>query len=205
MDQEVNRFLEVRHADRSMEALRAYVRKKEENPNEYFFLIVAKDKNKKIGTINLSVYADRNAANFGYMIGDTSYWGGGTARQIKTILLDFAFLELNVHYVMGGVHASNTASHFNYRRMGFRMEAVLRNLVIDDPSNPTDGMFYGMLKNEWVLQKTQTGDRAARLPPATPDLIIDSESISVLEVTEAIIKHHRQAGWLRRARNKAVG
>ncbi len=211
MDPEVTRFLDVRNADRSMEALRAYVREKEAASTEYFFLITAKDSGKKVGTIKLSVNADVNVAYFGYLIGDKSYWGGSAARQIQAILFDFAFLELKTHHLMGGVYASNTASHFNSRRMGFRKEAVLRNSMIYDSANPTDIVLYGMLREEWETQKI-IFDNLKSQPPRTQNdkkknsqLIVDTENLTPMEAVGIIIEHFQQTGWSRQALDKTEG
>jgi [ribosomal protein S5]-alanine N-acetyltransferase len=148
-DPRINRFLEARHSDTSIEALTDYVAQAAKNADRHFFRIIARDKERAIGTISLSL--DRyNVAHFGYFIGDSDYWGGSFAMEAQVALFDFAFHGLNVRKVFGGVYAANTSSHFNHRRMGLKREAVLRSHVVDCETGPCDVIIYGILREEWT-------------------------------------------------------
>ncbi|NQU57220.1 MAG: GNAT family N-acetyltransferase [Rhodospirillales bacterium] len=155
LDPEVVRFLEVRHSDRSMAELRKYVAAVVENPQRHMFLIISRESGNGIGTTTLNTTPAHQFANFGYLIGEKAYWGGSIVRQIQTVLFDFAFMELNLRRIYGGVYANNTASHFNYKRMGFKREGVLRQHVIDDVEGVADAIFYGLLRSEWLEKRNE--------------------------------------------------
>jgi len=134
-----------------MPALRKYVRDVIGNPHRHMFLIVARNGSDRIGTIALEINPVHRIASFGYLIGNKSYWGGTTAQQIQIAFFDFAFLDLKLRRIYGGVYANNTASHFNYRQMGFRREGVLRQHCIDDRMGVVDVVYYGLLRDEWLV------------------------------------------------------
>ena len=158
LDPEVVRFLEVRHSDRTLQALQRYVRDGIDNPHRHMFMIVARDSGNDIGTIVLDINPAHQFASFGYLIGNKSYWGGATVKQTQVALFDFAFLNLNLRRMYGGVDGNNTASHFNYRQMGFRREGVLREHGIDDQTGVVDAVYYGLLRDEWMDIRTNFDD-----------------------------------------------
>jgi len=74
-DSEVNKFLEVRHSDRSMEALKSYIQGAIENPILDFYAIIASDKKLMVGTLSLLRHAVYPVAYYGYLVGNKDYWG----------------------------------------------------------------------------------------------------------------------------------
>ena len=148
-DPEVVRYLEARHADRSPEALRAFVKNSLANPNRHFFLVLEDDQDLPIGTASLVVRPHYNVATFGYMIGEREYWGGDYALVVQVALLDHAFGTLGLRRLEGGAAATNTSSHFNFRRLGFVREGTRRLQVIDNQKGPVDLLVYGMFAEEW--------------------------------------------------------
>ena len=71
-----------------------------------------------------------------------------------------------MHRVTGWVHARNFASVYNYQRLGFRREAVLRESVVLLDGAFADQFGFALLRSEWLSRQQdaagqdQTGQEA---------------------------------------------
>ena len=78
---------------------------------EALFLVVAKDKNKRVGTMGLHKIDWKNRfATTGTAIGDKEYRGKGLASDAKMLLLSWAFNECGLNKVDSRVIANNEPS-----------------------------------------------------------------------------------------------
>lgn len=157
MDDEIVRYLEVALTDRSMPALRAYVRKAIDDPNRYFFVIQSLKTQESIGTISLKVNRLHETGSYGLLIGERGYWGTNAALQAQVALFDFAFGALGLRKLTGGVCRDNIKVHFNLRRLGFVREGVQRAQVRmgKDGREVSDVVLYGMLAEEWAARTSK--------------------------------------------------
>ena len=150
-DPEVNRFLEVRHKPPDREAAVENL-KHFDNKNAYFFGIYANGEEQPIGTISMEINLIHQIATFGYLIGEKDYWGEMASLNACCLFFDFAFIELGLRKLSGGVFAKNIGSIFNYKKLGFTREAKLRDHHIID-GNPCDILIFATLKDEWIAQR----------------------------------------------------
>ena len=153
LDDETTRYLDVAFTDRSISALKEFVRSIEANPNRLFYMIVVRDTGESIGTANLEIDPVHRVGNFGYMIGERRWWGTGVALQVQVALFDFAFDHLGNRRFYGGVRVENVMSQFNLKRLGFVKEGVFRNHVRAGSDNYKymDVVYYGLMHEEWQV------------------------------------------------------
>ena len=155
MDDEIVRHLAVALTNRSMPALRSYVRQAIDDPNRYFFVIKPLKNKENIGTISLKVNRLHGTGSYGFLIGERDYWGTDAAFQAQGALLDFAFDVLSLRKITGGVYRDNITSHFNLRRLGFVKEGVQRAQVRTGKNGEdvSDVVLYGLLAEEWAAHR----------------------------------------------------
>ena len=125
-DDEVNRFLESRFQQQSLESVRSFVAAAGVNPDELLLGIFTKDNARHIGNIKLGpINRTHRRAELGIMIGDKNYWGQGVATEAVGLVTDYAFRELNLNKVEAGCYQSNGGSRRAFLKAGFRVEGYI--------------------------------------------------------------------------------
>lgn len=82
-------------------------------------------------------------------IGDPAQRGKGYGHEALTLLLTFAFDELNLHRVQLTVFAYNERAIRLYERLGFVREGTFRQFLQRDGERH-DMLLYGLLRDEFV-------------------------------------------------------
>jgi len=151
LDDEVTQFLDVSFSDKSIDALKRFVAAAELDPYSSFYLIVSRHNNEPIGTAKLAIEPTHMIGNYGYLIGERSWWGSKAAIETQVALLDLAFNHLGVHRIYGGAHNENVMSQFNFKALGFKKEGTFRQHVRKGPGSNqyADVVYYGLLSGEW--------------------------------------------------------
>jgi len=85
-------------------------------------------------------------------IGERGYWGRGYGQEAMSLLLDFAFNELNLHRVQLTVYSYNERAIRLYEKLGFQREGSHREFLLRD-GRYHDMLLYGVLSHEWLGQK----------------------------------------------------
>lgn len=148
-DPEVNRYLECRLNNNTLESAQRYVLDMRESPDNYQFAIINKENDKHIGNIKIGpINQIYNNAYIGYIIGDAEYWGHGIATEAIRLVLDFGFNKLNLHKISAGVIAPNFASSKALENNGFKKEGELRDEILIDGAY-YDTLKFGILKQEF--------------------------------------------------------
>ena len=107
-----------------------------------------------IGRIGLHRYLpSHRSADFHIGIGDRVHWSKGYGREAVTLLLNYAFGEIDLHRVGLTVFAANDRAVALYRKLGFVEEGRWRQLLRRDGVDQ-DVLLMGILRHEW--------------PPASP-------------------------------------
>src|SRR5690606_35029269 len=94
------------------------------------YMIVDKDAHKKIGITSL-IHMDTKNRNAECIIdiGEKDYWGKGYGQEALSLLLDFGFLELNLHRISLRVFSFNQRAVNLYKRIGFIEEGISREAL----------------------------------------------------------------------------
>jgi RimJ/RimL family protein N-acetyltransferase/catechol 2,3-dioxygenase-like lactoylglutathione lyase family enzyme len=102
-----------------------------------------------IGRVGLHRYRpSHRAADFHVGIGDRAHWGKGYGREAVTLLLDYAFGEMDLHRVGLIVFAANERAVSLYRKLGFVEEGRWRRFLRRDGVDQ-DVLVMGLLRHEW--------------------------------------------------------
>jgi RimJ/RimL family protein N-acetyltransferase len=119
------------------------------DPGEAVFAIVRKRGDLLIGTTGLhAIDWRRRMAGFGIEIGRKEEWGKGFGTEATSLIVDYAFRELNLNRVWLWVYEFNARGIGAYKRVGFRMEATLRQDCYRD-GRYWDVHHMGILRADW--------------------------------------------------------
>lgn len=118
----------------------------------YFFSIRTLAEDKLIGHLNLDVvdWSGRDAF-VGLGIGETDYWSKGYGTDVMTVLLRFAFTEINLRRVTLTVFEYNPRAIRSYEKADFRREGHLRK-YLNREGRRWNELYMGILRDEWMEQ-----------------------------------------------------
>lgn len=100
------------------------------SPTSKSYIIEQKKSSLPIGItslINIDTH-NRNAECI-IDIGKKDYWGLGYGKEALTLLLDYAFLELNLHRISLRVFSFNDRAIHLYKKLGFQHEGTCKEAV----------------------------------------------------------------------------
>ncbi|MFX1424969.1 MAG: GNAT family N-acetyltransferase [Promethearchaeota archaeon] len=111
-----------------------------------------KDK-KPIGRIGLGHIDWVNGwANAYIWIGEKDYWGKNIATEATVLLVNYAFRELNLNKLHGGVIIDNIASWSVAEKIGFTLEGIEKESIYVD-GKYLDNKTFRLLKEDWINRK----------------------------------------------------
>jgi [ribosomal protein S5]-alanine N-acetyltransferase len=148
-DAEVTEYLQARHASHDLPGLVKYVQGFSEGNSREIFGVYADDTGEHIG--NASVYNvdyHNGTFDFGYFIGEKSYWGKGPGLAVCLIILHICFDELGLRKVFTYVESKNLRSRFVLQKIGFVNEATLKDRVRQGDEY-IDSVVYGLSSSRW--------------------------------------------------------
>ncbi|MBU5675319.1 GNAT family N-acetyltransferase [Alkaliphilus sp. MSJ-5] len=114
------------------------------------YIIVDKESNTPIGItslINID-YKNRNG-EFIIDIGDKNFWGKGYGTETMKLLLDYSFLEMNLHRVSLRVFSFNNKAIKLYEKIGFKHEGISRESIFRE-GRWHDIIHMGILQSEYL-------------------------------------------------------
>lgn len=91
-------------------------------------------------------------------IGDPAYRGQGYGAEAIELLLQFAFLELNMNRVGLDVIAYNKSAMRAYEKVGFQREGAMRSAVLRF-GRAYDRIIMGILRDEWLALHPEIGQQ----------------------------------------------
>ncbi|WP_047986293.1 GNAT family N-acetyltransferase [Ornithinibacillus californiensis] len=114
------------------------------------YIIEQRDRNIPIGVTSLINIDTKNRnAECIIDIGEKEYWGMGYGTEALKLLLDYAFLELNLHRVSLRVFSLNERAIHIYKKLGFVQEGVIREGLYRN-GKWQDIITMGILKGEYL-------------------------------------------------------
>jgi RimJ/RimL family protein N-acetyltransferase len=103
-----------------------------------------------IGTCQLhSINAVHRSAELQIRLGEVAARGAGYGTEAVSLLLGFAFRDLNLHRVYLHVFSTNGAAIQVYEKVGFKREGVLRKAAHID-GEYVDILIMGILRDEYA-------------------------------------------------------
>ena len=118
---------------------------------KYFFAVVHKESHKIIGDIGFSIISGNKhggLADSGFFF-RKEFWGSGYATEAFKLLIEFAFIQINLHKVIAGCDAENTASEKVMIRSGLSKEGEFMKHFFHR-GKWRDRLKYGLLKEDWI-------------------------------------------------------
>jgi len=124
-DPSVNRHLESRFATLAKPDLVRFIDACNADPSTHLFGIFLRDGDAHIGNIKLGpVNAYHGLGDIGLVIGSSSHWGKGYAREAIAALTQFAHGMLALEKVTASCYGSNVGSRKAFVAAGFVVEGV---------------------------------------------------------------------------------
>jgi RimJ/RimL family protein N-acetyltransferase len=147
-DPEVNRYLNCRFEEHTLESLAGYIRSHDDR-SRFLLGIFCKESGRHVGNLAASCALRDETAELGVMIGDRAYWGRGVVIEARGAVLDFLFQELGMYKVFGVTAAKNVPSLFNYRQQGYQREGVFRDQLLRDGER-VDTVRFAIFRDDWL-------------------------------------------------------
>lgn len=138
----------------SAKAIKEWVEKslKEEEHSLFWFTIRAREDQRLLGDISLFITNwNHREAFVGLGIGPRDFWGKGYGTEAMKLILEYAFVELNLQRVTLNVFEYNSRAIRSYEKVGFRHEGRLRDYLLREGKR-WDMLYMGILCEEWLSQ-----------------------------------------------------
>jgi diamine N-acetyltransferase len=171
-DHDVIRNL-ILHKPTNLQAEEEFVRRAAKREEQITFGIALRRGDRLIGTTGFHAirWKDRSVG-FGIEIGVKRLWGRGYGTEATRLMVDYAFLTLNMNRVWLKVYEDNERARRAYERVGFRKEGVLREDIWREGSY-WNSLLMSVLRREWAAASPASPGRASpgrakRRPPASP-------------------------------------
>lgn len=126
----------------------------EQSVKQYWFSVRKLDDDKLLGDVDLFVVNwSAREAFVGLGIAEREFWGKGYGTDVMTVILQYAFTEINLNRVTLNVFEYNPRAIRSYEKMGFRHEGRMRQ-VLNKEGRRWDMLYMGILREEWMeMQK----------------------------------------------------
>lgn len=122
------------------------------NKKTVFFVIEAIENNlqkKPIGSCGLNnINCKDRCASFGIAIGEKEFWDDGYGTEAAQLLIEYGFMQLNLHRISSGVYEFNIRSYKMHKKLGFMEEGRSRQEIYKN-GKYWDKINFGILKEEW--------------------------------------------------------
>ncbi len=148
-DYDVIKYLESRFAPpTSLDDLKDYVRKVNEDKTQVFFGIVLKEEKIHIGNIKIGpINWIHRHASVGILIGDKRFWRHGYATEAIRTITDYAFRTLNLNHLYAGCYRGNVGSIKAFQNAGWVLEGSLSNHYFFE-GQYVDGLILGIRRTQ---------------------------------------------------------
>lgn len=152
LDPEVNRYLETRWSEQTLDTVRAFVASMADSPDSYLFAIVDRESGGHVGNVKIGpVNRIHQFADVSYFVGDRGAWGKGFGTEAVVLATRFGFERLGLHRVQAGLHETNIGSRRVLEKSGFTFEGALaKKLRGARDGEWEDHLWFGALRDTWV-------------------------------------------------------
>lgn len=143
-DPRVNRYLESRFVEHTLDSTREFVRQCRADPGT-LFLGIRSDTlgGRHVGNVKLAPIDRRHGlGEVGILVGEPDAWGRGIASIALLALSSIAQNQLSLRKLTAGCYASNVGSRKAFERAGFTVEGVRRDHFVLDGA-PEDLVLLG--------------------------------------------------------------
>jgi RimJ/RimL family protein N-acetyltransferase len=159
-DPEVNRYLETRWTEQTIDTVTAFVRSMIDSPNSYLFAILGPG-DRHIGNIKVGpVERHHLYGDVSYFIGDRTAWGKGYATTAVRLATRFGFERLGLNRAQAGFYESNVGSQRVLEKAGYTLEGRLRRKLRQyEGGTWEDHVWFGALGDSWLREDAAVTSR----------------------------------------------
>jgi RimJ/RimL family protein N-acetyltransferase len=123
---------------------------------QYPFTVFDKEKNVAIGSTRLfELYPEHRKLEIGWTWYGSAYWGKGYNIDCKLLLLTYCFETLKVNRVQIKTRDSNLRSQAAIKKIGGKLEGVLRKDRIMKDGQVRDTVVFSIIDDEWEEVKSR--------------------------------------------------
>ncbi|HGI4268833.1 TPA: GNAT family N-acetyltransferase [Streptococcus agalactiae] len=122
---------------------------KEKLPSGY--AITLKGDDKVIGSVDFNHRHEDDIFEIGYLL-HPDYWGQGIVPEAASALVEIGFILLGLHKIELGCYDYNKQSQAVARKLGFTLEANIRDRR-DAQGQRCGDMRFGLLRSEWEKKR----------------------------------------------------
>lgn len=142
-DPEVTEYTRWRIFPSSLAETRSFIQQRTGH-DSLLLAIIDNARERHIGNISLyGINWVNGVAELSIMVGDRSYWSGGYARDAVKLLTDHAFDTMNLQKLRAGTDQQNTRAVRLFRRLGWKVEGVLKREFYRD-GKYRDAFFFAI-------------------------------------------------------------
>jgi RimJ/RimL family protein N-acetyltransferase len=115
------------------------------------FMVIDKISGASIGTAKISNIDNVNGiCNIGLMIGNRNFWGAGIGKESLSLLIDYAFKDLNIRKISDAIQSNNSRSLAANLKLGFSVEGVLKEQIWHEGEQKyLDKILIGLFAKDW--------------------------------------------------------
>lgn len=159
-DPEINKFLEVRHKEQTMEDVIDYINRLRSKPGCELLAIFTKKEHVHVGNLAVTAYNPNNQgyATYGLMIGNPRAQELGLGGEATALIIEYLFCDPCIRRIQEGVIADNHRAYKTLEFLGFKREAVLRKHAVLSSGKISDAYIYGMLREEWPIGRAKVAN-----------------------------------------------
>ena len=133
--------------DITLEEQKDWIKNKVETGLVVQFIIWDNRDNKKIGCVYLqNIDTNKKEAEFGILIGEEEYVGGGRGTESATLINKYAFEQLGIERIYLRVLKNNERAQKSYTKAGFSLEDYKE--TIDINGEKTEVVFMSISKEQ---------------------------------------------------------
>lgn len=137
------------HQEFTREAAERWYRSRGDQGDRVDLIIADLHNDACVGEVVLSGIDRANrSCGFRIALSDPSVYGKGYGTEATRLILDHAFRELGLHRVTLQVYAFNTRARHVYEQVGFQVEGVLRDALLQEGAFH-DALLMAILAHEW--------------------------------------------------------
>jgi RimJ/RimL family protein N-acetyltransferase len=152
-DPEVFQYLDHRMVPNTEEIQKAFRLSHINGNSRIIFSLIDLNSTELIGTCSTNVYGHwrHGHAELSMVIGNKKYQRGPMCLEILNWQLSHAFLEMNMHSVLGAANVNNHAIIGAMERLGYTKIGIIReNYYLNGKYH--DAVHYDILKDEWLAR-----------------------------------------------------
>ena len=114
------------------------------------FLVIDKEYGALAGSTRFGkLELNNKRAEIGWTWYATNFQGTGLNRAVKSLMLEYGFMNLDLNRIQLGTDIRNIRSQKAIEKLGATKEGVRRNHYVDSEGNCQDDVYYSITKEDW--------------------------------------------------------